>query len=267
VLDRRAATDEPDDGFAEQGGAAADDLAVRLRRLGDSHPSAHEYRASDHDRVRYDDQAPGSADSQSEPVQTDSPEQNADEHPETDDAEPGQQAASDRRETDDAEPGPQTTDERRESGHESAWDAPDVRDIPGRPDVDAIHLSADRARHILDGDGAGKPPDGPDRSGGGPDKPGGGPDKPGGGHRHGTGLPDKTEFPEGWTDEVILSAVEEIARQPDAVERQSNGRWRVTGERDSVRVWAVVDTDGRIRTAWPEPGSPGVRHNPKDGGA
>jgi hypothetical protein len=260
VLDRRPATDEPDEGFAEQGSAAADDLAVRLGRLGDSHPSARDYRASGHDGVRSDDQAPRPADSQSEPVQTDSPEQNADEHRETGAAEPDPRTASDHRETDHAEPGPQTTDEPRETGHESAWDAPDVRDIPGRPDVDAIHLPADRARHILDGDGPGKPPDGPDR-------PGSSPDKPGGGHRHGTGLPDKTEFPESWTDEVILSAVEEIARQPDAVERQSNGRWRVTGERDSVRVWAVVDPDGMIRTAWPEPGSPGVRHNPKDGGA
>jgi hypothetical protein len=126
------------------------------------------------------------------------------------------------------------------------WQAPDVRDHPDRPPEADIHLSPDRGRHILDGDGA--------RS-------------PGGGHRHGTGRPGKTEFPASWPDEVILPLVEEITRTPDAVERQRNGKWLVTAERHEVRVTAVVLADGRIWTAWPEPGGPGVRQNPKEGQA
>lgn len=153
---------------------------------------------------------------------------------------------------------PSATDHRSRSG----WDFPDHRDHPDRPVVSEIHITADRARHILDGDAPGSQDEGDSDSNGGS-----GSDRPGGGHRHGTGLPDKTEFPKSWSDEVVLSTIEHIARHPDAVERQSNARWRVTGEHDSVRVTAVVDTDGSIRTAWPEPGGPGVRHNPKDGGA
>ena len=129
---------------------------------------------------------------------------------------------------------------------DSAWLAPDVHEHPERPDGDGIRLPADRTPHVVGGDGPGTP---------------------GGGHRHGTGRSGKTEFPERWTDDMIVSAVEQVARHPDAVELQSNGRWRATGERDGVRVTAVVRPDGRIWTAWPEPGGPGVRQNPKDGGA
>jgi hypothetical protein len=119
---------------------------------------------------------------------------------------------------------------------------PGHRDHPDRPVATEIHLPQDRVRHILDGDGPGKP---------------------GGGHRHGTGRPGKTEFPQHWSDEAILSAVEQVARQPDRANRQSNGRWWATGECDNVRVTAVVLADGRIWTAWPEPGGPGVRQNPE----
>jgi hypothetical protein len=47
------------------------------------------------------------------------------------------------------------------------------------------------------------------------------------------------------------------------VEWQPNGSWRVFGDRDGVRVYAVVRPDGRIWTAWPEPGGKGVVQNPE----
>lgn len=125
----------------------------------------------------------------------------------------------------------------------SGWRAPDVRDHPDRPAESDIHLPADRGRHILDGDGGGSP---------------------GGGHRHGTGRPGKTEFPATWPDEVILPLVEEITRAPDTVEWQRNGRWLVTAERYEVRVTAVLQADGRIWAAWPQPGGAGVMQNPKE---
>ena len=102
-----------------------------------------------------------------------------------------------------------------------------------------IRLTVDRRAHILDGD------------------------KTGGGHRHGVGLPGKTEFPAQWDDPYIIDAVLAVARKPDrAPERQNwNGRWHVEGKHDGVEIVAIVETDGRIWTAWPREGSPGVVRN------
>src|SRR5215470_6899940 len=77
----------------------------------------------------------------------------------------------------------------------SGWDA---LDTPGRPPLDALRLTADRAAHILDGDATG------------------------GGHRHGTGRPGKTEFPAGWDDATITGNIAAVARDPDSVEQQPN---------------------------------------------
>jgi hypothetical protein len=99
------------------------------------------------------------------------------------------------------------------------WQAFEIRDHPHRPNPDDIRLTAERGRHILDGDGPGTP---------------------GGGHRHGTGRPGKTEFPAAWSDRRVIAAVEDIARDPEEAHWQNfNGRWRVTGEREHVRVTAV----------------------------
>jgi len=97
----------------------------------------------------------------------------------------------------------------------------------------------DRRTHILDGD------------------------QTGGGHRHGTGRPGKTEFPAGWGDDRIVDAILAVARNPDQEpERQDwNGRWQVSGQHDGVKIFAVVEPDGRIWTAWPEEDSPGVVKN------
>jgi hypothetical protein len=106
---------------------------------------------------------------------------------------------------------------------------------------DEIQLTDDQRRtHILDGD------------------------ETGGGHRHATGRPDKTEFPADWSDERIVDAILAVARNPDqAPERQDwNGRWLVSGRHDGVTIYAVVESDGRVWTAWPDEGSPGVTKNP-----
>lgn len=114
---------------------------------------------------------------------------------------------------------------------------------PDRPAAGDIWLPHDRRVHILDGDGPGTP---------------------GGGHRYGAGRPGKTEFPAGWDDAKIVSVVEDVARTPDTVIWQGfNSRWRVTGQREGVAVTSIVRPDGKIWSAWPEPGGAGVTQNPK----
>jgi hypothetical protein len=122
----------------------------------------------------------------------------------------------------------------------SGWDSVDAED---RPKAEDIHVTPERTTHILDGE------------------PGGG-----GGHRHGTGIPGKTEFPASWDDKKIIDTVVDVARRPDLPPKhqESNDRWVVRGTRDDVEVVVVVARDGQIWTSWPTPGSPGVVKNPKD---
>jgi len=123
----------------------------------------------------------------------------------------------------------------------SAWDVEVVGGHPERPPPDSLHLAPERARHILDGD------------------------RWGGGHRHGTGRPGKTEFPAGWDDEKIIGHVLSVARAPDdSPVFQANRRWRVHGQRDGVGINVIVQPDGRIWSAWPDAGSPGVAKNPRE---
>jgi len=138
--------------------------------------------------------------------------------------------------TDEQESSPEATSQSADTHHRSAWDS-----IAGsiRPPLDAIRLLPERAAHILDGDATG------------------------GGHRHGTGSPGRTEFPAGWNDDTIIDRVLSVARSPDSVELQRNGRWKVMGDRDGVRLDVIVMADGRIWTAYPLPGSPGVTQNPR----
>jgi hypothetical protein len=103
-----------------------------------------------------------------------------------------------------------------------------------------IRAAADRRTHILDGDNTG------------------------GGHRHGTGVPGKTEFPADWNDGQIIDAIHAVARKPDREpEHQNwNDRWKVSGRHKGVEIVAIVESDGAIWTAWPGEGSPGVVKNP-----
>ena len=124
----------------------------------------------------------------------------------------------------------------------SAWEEVSEEDRASRPGADSLCLSPERATHILDGD------------------------QWGGGHRPGTGRPEKTEFPASWDDSQIIDHITDVARSPDVPPvLQPNHRWRVFGERDGVGITVIVQPDGRIWSAWPEEGSPGVIRNPKEG--
>jgi hypothetical protein len=107
-----------------------------------------------------------------------------------------------------------------------------------------IVVPADRRTHILDG----VPGDG-------------------GGHRHGTGQPDKTEFPAAWNDDRVIDAALAVAHDPDQPpHQQRNGRWQMSGSHDGVDIVAIVQSDGALWTAWPREGSPGVVKNPVEEG-
>lgn len=120
---------------------------------------------------------------------------------------------------------------------QSAWD--DVA-AATRPPLDALRVPVERATHILDGDATG------------------------GGHRHGTGSPGKTEFPAHWDDDTTIDRILSVARAPASVDLQRNGRWMTLGIRDDVKLAVIVMQDGRIWSAYPLPGSPGVRENPRN---
>ena len=75
----------------------------------------------------------------------------------------------------------------------------------------------------------------------------------------------KTEFPVGWTDRKIIENVVGVARQPDTapVSQAWYSRWQTLGLRDEFNIVVIVESDGRIWSAWPLEGSPGVVRNPK----
>jgi hypothetical protein len=82
-----------------------------------------------------------------------------------------------------------------------------------------------------------------------------------GGHLHGTGRPDKTEFPPQWDDEKVTEALTAVARHPAAIAERPNGTWYATGTHDGVMVTAAIRSDGSIAAGWPRSG-PGVHRNP-----
>jgi hypothetical protein len=121
----------------------------------------------------------------------------------------------------------------------SGWDTVE----PGkRPPLDSLHVTNERATHILDGDVTG------------------------GGHRHGTGRPGKTEFPASWDDEKITDSLLDVARRPDQQpgHQKWKDHWVAGGTRDEVEIVVVITGDGRIWSGWPKPGGPGVVKNPKE---
>ncbi len=78
-------------------------------------------------------------------------------------------------------------------------------------------------------------------------------DARGGGHRPGTGIPNKSEFPRGWSDDDIIGAIEDVANDPESARRpQPDGRTVVAGRRHGVDIRVVIDRDGRsIVTGYP----------------
>lgn len=78
-------------------------------------------------------------------------------------------------------------------------------------------------------------------------------DSRGGGHRPGRGIPGKSEFPRGWSDDRIIGAIVEVASDPASSRRaEADGRTVATGTRDGVEIRVVVDRDGRsVVTGYP----------------
>lgn len=80
-------------------------------------------------------------------------------------------------------------------------------------------------------------------------------DKTGGGHRHGTGKPNKSEFPRDWDDDKVIDAIEDVANDPNAIRKQlPGGREIVNGTRDGVDIKVVIESPqrgGGVVTGYP----------------
>jgi hypothetical protein len=87
-------------------------------------------------------------------------------------------------------------------------------------------------------------------------------DETSGGHLHGTGRPDKTEFPSGWDEDKIVAEVQSVADRPDSVSENIDGTWLAKGNRDGVTIAVALRSNGHIATGYPTEG-PGVRTNPR----
>jgi RHS repeat-associated protein len=72
----------------------------------------------------------------------------------------------------------------------------------------------------------------------------------GGGHRPGTGIPGKSEFPVGWSDQQILHDISDVATDPNSKVTVQGRTKLIEGRRDGVDI-RVVERDGRIVTAYP----------------
>ncbi len=125
-------------------------------------------------------------------------------------------------------------------GDHAGWDAVDAGN---RPPLDALRVTSERTKHILDGDATGS-----------------------GGHRHGVGHPGKTEFPASWNDKKIMDNILDVAHRPDQppIHQNWNDRWLVRGTRDDVEIAVVITSDGQIWSGWPRLGGPGVVKNPQE---
>lgn len=93
----------------------------------------------------------------------------------------------------------------------------------------SIHLSEKRIKHILYGD------------------------ETGGGHKHGMNKPCKSEFPEDWTDEKIITAIKKIATDETINwKQQDNGNFVANTKEDSLKIRIVLNEDrSEIITAYP----------------
>lgn len=65
---------------------------------------------------------------------------------------------------------------------------------------------------------------------------------------------------------MVIAYIAAAARHPDRVDflpsaGRRPGRWMCQADRDGVTVTAIVWPDGRVWTAWPEPGGRGVVRN------
>jgi hypothetical protein len=109
--------------------------------------------------------------------------------------------------------------------------SPPIPPDGGASNEKADLIDAKARRHILDGDASG------------------------GDHRPGTGIPGKCEFPAGWSDDKIIKAILDVARDPASTVRPGGaGRRLVEGTRDGVDIRVVIEPvskGGRIVTGFP----------------
>jgi hypothetical protein len=81
-------------------------------------------------------------------------------------------------------------------------------------------------------------------------------DGTGGGHKSGSGKPGKTEFPQSWSDDKIISVITRIANDQKLPMRQSGKRyWLRMGEEDGLQIRVVLDRErSEIVTGYPVEG-------------
>lgn len=75
-----------------------------------------------------------------------------------------------------------------------------------------------------------------------------------GGHRFGTGIPGKSEFPKGWSDEKIVKVISDIAKDPDTQWSKPDMRGYATAfsSHEGVDIKVVYDTvKDRVVTGYP----------------
>lgn len=74
----------------------------------------------------------------------------------------------------------------------------------------------------------------------------------GGGHRFGAGKPGKTEFPQSWSDDKIISTIVRIANDQTLPLRQSGRYWLRMGEVENLQIRVVLNREsGEIITGYP----------------
>ncbi|MEH2922800.1 EndoU domain-containing protein [Samsonia erythrinae] len=99
---------------------------------------------------------------------------------------------------------------------------------PEKPDEYVDLATPKRRQHILDGDATG------------------------GGHRPGTGIPGKSEFPQGWSDDKIMHNISDIATDPSLTPTVGRGGRLVTnGTRDGIDIRVIQEKNGDIVSGFP----------------
>lgn len=74
----------------------------------------------------------------------------------------------------------------------------------------------------------------------------------GGGHRPGTGFPNKSEFPAGWSDDRIMHSISDVATDPSLIWRPGNkpGDFFVNGTRGGIDIEVLI-RNNQIWTGYP----------------
>ena len=83
-------------------------------------------------------------------------------------------------------------------------------------------------------------------------------DRSSGGHRFGAGKGKSSEFPQSWSDDGIIDAIEAVANDPGSARVPARGgRVKVFGIRDGVLIIVIVDpATGEVVTGYPQGSGP-----------